>query len=71
MRADENLGLIFAWREQRKVTQNLTLHYDRRMYLLEDTPHTRRLIHKCIDVVQYPDGRIELHAAGRSPPYSL
>lgn len=71
VRDDENLDLIFAWREQRKVTQNLTLHYDRKMYLLEDSPQTRRLIQKYIDVVQYPDGRIELHAAGRSLPYSL
>ena len=71
VRADENLDLIFAWREQRKVTQNLTLHYDRKMYLLEDTPQTRRLIQKYIDVVQFPDGRIELHAAGCSLPYTL
>ncbi len=71
VREDENLDLIFAWREQRKVTQTLTLHYDRKMYLLEDSPQTRRLIQKYIDVVQYPDGRIELHAAGRSLPYSL
>ncbi len=71
VRDDENLDLIFAWREQRKVTQNLTLHYDRKMYLLEDSPQTRRLIQKYIDVVQYPDGRIELHAAGHSLPYSL
>jgi hypothetical protein len=70
LRADEKLDLIFAWREQRKVTQNLTLHYERKMYLLEDTPEARRTIQKYVDVVQYPDGRIEVQTAGRVLPYS-
>jgi len=38
IRADEDLNLIFTWREQRKVTSNLTLHYERKLYLLPDTP---------------------------------
>jgi hypothetical protein len=70
VRDDEDLDLIFAWREQRKVTQNLTLHYERKMYLLEDTPEARRTIQKHVDVVQYPDGRIEVRHAGRVLPYS-
>ena len=43
LRADEDLELIFAWRELRKVTQSLTLHYERQLYLLGDTPANRRL----------------------------
>jgi hypothetical protein len=31
------LDLIFTWREQRKVTSNLTLHYERKLYLLPNT----------------------------------
>jgi hypothetical protein len=27
IRDDEDLDLIFSWREQRKLTSNLTLHY--------------------------------------------
>jgi hypothetical protein len=42
VRADEDLDLIFAWRELRKVTQSLTLHYERKLYLLPDTPENRR-----------------------------
>jgi hypothetical protein len=56
--------LIFAWRELRKVTQNLTLHYERKLYLLADTAATRRLIGKYVEVFQYPDGRIEIRVAG-------
>jgi hypothetical protein len=71
VRRDENLGTIFAWRELRKVTKNLTLNYERKLYLLADTPDNRPLIGKYIDVYQYPDGTIEIHAAGESLPYSV
>jgi hypothetical protein len=70
MRRDEDLDLIFAWREQRKVTQNLTLHYERKLYLLTDVAAHRRLIGKYIDVFQFPDGRIELRAGGNALPYT-
>jgi hypothetical protein len=70
LRADEDLGLIFCWRELRKVTQSLTLHYERQLYLLADTADNRRLIGKYVEVFQYPDGRIEIRVAGQSVPYS-
>jgi hypothetical protein len=70
IRTDEDLDSIFAWRELRKVTQNLTLHYERKLYLLADTPENRRLIGKFIDVFQFPDGRIEIRVAGTALPYS-
>src|ERR1700730_1902090 len=70
LRADEDLSLIFAWRELRKVTKDLTLHYERKLYLLADTPDNRRLIGRYIEVFQFPDGRIEIRVAGQSLPYS-
>jgi hypothetical protein len=70
VREDEDLDFIFAWRELRKVTQSLTLRYERKLYLLEDTPENRRLIEKYVEVFQFPDGRIEIRVAGRSVPYS-
>jgi transposase len=71
LRADEELDLIFCWRELRKVTKALTLHYERKLYLLADTAANRRLIGKYIEVFQYPDGRIEIRVAGVSLPYSI
>jgi Homeodomain-like domain len=71
LRQDENLALIFSWRELRKVTQNLTLHYERKLYLLADTAENRRLIGKYIEVFQFPDGRIEIRVAGQALPYSV
>ena len=70
VREDEHLDTIFAWRETRKVTSDLTLHYERKLYLLPDTPQNRRYAAKYLDVYQYPDGKIEIRAAGISLPYS-
>ncbi|HWL72973.1 MAG TPA: ISNCY family transposase [Burkholderiaceae bacterium] len=69
VRDDEDLELIFTWRLQRKVSLSLTLQHDRVIYLLEDTPANRGLIHRYIDVLEYPDGRIELRADGVKLPY--
>lgn len=71
LRSDEELDLIFSWRELRKITKNLTLHYERKLYMLADMAGTRRLIGKYIEVFQFPDGRIEIRAAGCSLPYSV
>jgi hypothetical protein len=40
------------------------------MYLIQDTPSNRRYIGKYIEVFQFPDGFIEIRAAGVSLPYS-
>jgi hypothetical protein len=70
IRSDESLDLIFAWRELRKVTHSLTLNFERKLYLLANVPAHRRLAGKYIDVFQYPDGKIELRAAGVVLPYT-
>jgi transposase len=62
LRDDEDLDLLMTWRETRRVSKALTVLYDRVLYLLEDTPANRGLIHRYIDVWEYPDGRIEIRA---------
>ena len=68
LREDENLDTILTWRVQRKVSDSLTVLNDLMIWLLEDTPATRRLIGHYIDVWEYPDGRIELRADGVALP---
>ena len=70
VRADEDLERIFTWRKWRKVSQSLTLQYDKTLYLLADQPDHRRLIHRYIEVAEYPDGRIEIWADGATRPYT-
>lgn len=69
LRGDEDLDALLTWREPRKVTKALTVQYDRVIYLLEDTLAHRKLIHRYIEVWEYPDGRIEIRANGVSLPY--
>lgn len=68
VRPDEDLDSIFAWREQRKVTSDLTLHYERKLYLLADTLTNRRYAGKYLDVHRFPGGKIEIRAAGVKAP---
>ncbi|VVE59284.1 ISNCY family transposase [Pandoraea sputorum] len=69
LREDEDLRQILAHRVARKVSNALTVQYDRVMYLLQDTEANRRLIHAYIEVVEFPDGAIEIQAAGRVLAY--
>jgi hypothetical protein len=71
VRDEEDLDQIFAWRELRKVSKNLTLHYERKLYVLRDIAENRHLRGKYVEVFQYPDERIEIRVTGRHLPYSL
>ncbi|MHC6052098.1 ISNCY family transposase [Ralstonia solanacearum] len=68
---EEDLERIFTWREWRKVSNRLTLQYDRTLYLITDQPEHRPLVHRYVEVAEYPDGHIELWADGISLPYVL
>jgi len=70
LRDDEDLRQILAYRVPRKVTNSLTVQYNRVMYLLEDTAANRRLIHQYVEVVEYPDGVIEVQADGVVLPHT-
>jgi hypothetical protein len=64
LRQGDDLDEILAWREERTVTRNLTLHYDRMMLLLDPTPLARGLVRKKVEVVNYPDGRFAVQFNG-------
>ncbi|MCU3107816.1 ISNCY family transposase, partial [Enterobacter hormaechei subsp. steigerwaltii] len=52
---DDDLDMVFNWREARKVSKSLTVQYDKVLYLIEDSEFSRRAIGKYIDVWHYPD----------------
>src|SRR5580700_497760 len=54
--ADDNLADVFAWREERAISNNLTLQYDKVVFLIEPNELTRELRRKRVTVVDYPDG---------------
>ncbi|MGH7212900.1 MAG: ISNCY family transposase, partial [Acetobacteraceae bacterium] len=67
----DDLDEILAWREERTVTNNLTLHYDRMMILLTPGPVTLGLRRKKVAVVNYPDGRFAVQLEGVSLPFTV
>ncbi|MFP3244729.1 MAG: ISNCY family transposase [Paraburkholderia sp.] len=69
LHVDEDLRQILAYRVPRKVSNALTVQYDRVMYLLDDTPVSRALMHEYVEVVEYPECVIEVQASGVTLPY--
>lgn len=69
--ADDDLTEVFVTRDERSVTSNLTIHYDRMMLILEPTPQSRTLVGKRIAVVNYPDGRFALQYRGSDLPFRV
>lgn len=59
----------FAWKEERTVSFNLTLQYDKVLFMLEPNEITRPLARQRVTVYDFPDGRFEIRHQGRSLPY--
>lgn len=67
----DDLKAEMVWREQRTVTQALTLHYNKAMIILEPTEVSRPLAGKRVDVCEYPDGRLEIRHKEHVLPYRV
>lgn len=59
----------FAWKEERTVSQSLTLQYDKMLFILEPNEITRTLARQRVTVFDHPDGRLVIKHRGRAPPY--
>src|SRR3984957_2124200 len=68
--AGDDLTDVFAWREERTVSSNLALQYDKVVFLLEPNEITRELRRKRVTVVDYPDGRLAIRYRGLDLPYT-
>jgi hypothetical protein len=68
--AGDDLTDVFAWREERTVSNSLTLQYDKVVFLLEPNAITRELCRKRVTVVDYPDGRLAIRYRGLDLPYT-
>ncbi|NYZ15545.1 helix-turn-helix domain-containing protein [Azospirillum sp. RWY-5-1] len=66
----ERLRTILCWRERRHVGQQLTLSYERRRVMLEETELTRGLVGQYVDTYAYADGRLEIRWQGIPLPYT-
>ena len=64
LRAGEDLEDAFAWKEERTLSQALTLQYDKVIFILEPSEPAKAAIGKRVTVVDYPDGRLSIRFKG-------
>jgi hypothetical protein len=67
----ENLYEIFSWQEKRTLSKNLTLQYDKVLYLIEDTLDNRSLARNKVTVFDYFDGTIKIKFNNRELSYHI
>jgi hypothetical protein len=64
LRAGDDLEDAFAWKEQRRLSQALTLQYDKIIFILEPSEPAKAAIGKYVTVFDYPDGRLAIRYNG-------
>lgn len=64
LRAGDDLDDAFAWKEERTLSQALTLQYHKVVFILEPSAHAQAAIGKRVTVVDYPDGRLAIRYRG-------
>ena len=65
----ENLDGAMCRKEVRKLSNSLTLRYDKVMFLLDPTDRASALAGKKVVVCDYPDGRLEITDGEATLPY--
>jgi hypothetical protein len=71
LRPDDDLAAIFTLQETRRITRQLTVHYKRDLYVLEDSVATRRLRGTTALVSEAADGTVTIRANGHVVPARL
>jgi hypothetical protein len=69
--ASDDLEDAFAWKEERRLSQALTLQYDKVIFILEPSEPAMVAIGEYVTVFDYPDGRLANRYRGIDPrlPY--
>jgi hypothetical protein len=60
----DDLEDAFAWKEERTLSQALTLQYDKVIFILEPSDQAKTAIGKRVTVVDYPNGRLSIRHNG-------
>lgn len=68
---NEDLALILALLDTRKLTTKLTVVHRRRQYIIDDRPEFRALIGQRVNVHTYADGKVEIRFDGLVLSYSI
>src|SRR5205823_4452562 len=68
LRPEDDLSALFTLQETRRISRQLTVHYKRDLYLLEDSVATRQLRGATATVSEAEDGTVTIRANGRLLP---
>lgn len=60
LRPGDSLKEVLRWKELRKLTTNLTVHYKRVLYIVEETPAALALRGKLVEVHETEDGVVRI-----------
>ena len=71
LRPDDDLARIFTLQETRRISRQLTVHYKRDLYVLEDAVPTRRLRGATAVVSEAEDGTVTIRVNDRVLPARL
>ena len=66
-----HLGDILCWRETRRVSRQLVVHYNRMKFTLHPTEITARLVGQEVEIYDFPDGRLEIRWKGLPLAYAV
>ena len=67
----DRLDDILCWREKRHVGKQLTITFDRKRIILEETEQSRDLPGQYVDTYSFPDGRFQVRWKGHLLPYRI
>ena len=71
LRPDDDLDQLFTLQETRRITRQLTVHYKRDLYVIDDSRATRRLRGAVALVSEAEDGTVTMRANGEVVPARL
>ena len=69
--ASDRLKDILCKREQRYITAQLTISFERKRIMLEENDVTRGLVGRHVETYAYADGRLDVRWKGHSLPYRV
>jgi transposase len=69
--AINDLDDILCWREQRSVSRQLVVNYNRMKFMLRPDKTSAAVVGKLVDIYDFPDGRLEIRWKGLPLPYSV
>ena len=69
--AHDDLDTALCWKEERRVSQRLTLQYDKMIFLLTPNEATRQAAGQRVQILDHPDGRLAIRHQGLDLPYTI